>query len=90
MVGQHSEGSISWIPESSERLSFWVFLLLYIFKVYSELRRFIMFVTNCPRCGQPVPHFESPSHQDKWCFDHRLNGFGEAIPDLDEDDNAPF
>jgi hypothetical protein len=42
MVGQHSEGSISWIPESSERLSFWVFLLLYIFKFYSDLRRFIM------------------------------------------------
>jgi uncharacterized protein YhhL (DUF1145 family) len=46
MVGQHSEGSISWIPENSERLSFWVFLLLYIFKFYSDLRRFIMTISS--------------------------------------------
>jgi hypothetical protein len=52
-----------------------------------------MFVTNCPRCGQLAPDFESPSHQDEWCFHHRLNGFGEVVvsdDDYQSSDDEPF
>lgn len=52
-----------------------------------------MFVTNCPRCGRQAPDFESPSHQDEWCFHHRLNGFGEVVvsdDDYQSSDDEPF